>query len=155
MESQAGQETCCGRAFSHGTGMYSPSLGIPWQRRRAPWKQRTGSAVLSPYTDISQGKHAVQKRRTLRIDILTASPHWSSNIGQHFPFGFFGYWLSFLGKKKEKCQGLCHASLFLYHLRTIHQAKTDPQLKHLAWLDSSNLFKHGLFSSVLRNNLHR
>lgn len=111
--SKAGQETCCGGAFSHGTEPYSPSLGIPRQRGRAPWKRRPGSTVSSPSADISQGKHAARKRSRLQTHAPRASPHWSGNIGQRFAFGFFGYWLSLL-EKKGKCQGLCHAYFFIF-----------------------------------------
>lgn len=55
--SKAGQEMCCGRGFSHGSGMNSLPWGIHLQQGRAPWKQRTGSTVPSPSTDISQRKH--------------------------------------------------------------------------------------------------
>lgn len=59
--SKAGQELCWGRGFSHGTEMRNPSGGIPWQHGRAPWKQRTGSTTLFPYTAISQSKHMVKE----------------------------------------------------------------------------------------------
>lgn len=55
--SKAGQEMCCGRGFSHGSEMNSLPWGIHLQQGRAPWKQRTGSTVSSPSTDISQRKH--------------------------------------------------------------------------------------------------
>lgn len=128
--SEAGQETCSGRGFSHGPKMCSPcegSLGSGEEHHG-----NTGQVPSSHLLTQTPPRQSTLLRECSRLYIYRASPHWSKQYRPTLCLELF-WLLAFLSGKH---QGLCHFFLLLFFFsfffkKSPEDNKTDLQLKHL------------------------